>query len=288
MKTVVITGATSGIGEAVCTRLLKSGCRVIGIGRSEERCRKAEERFREAIPGGNVTFYPADLLCLDEIRAVAHRIREDLEKNSDGKLDALVSNAGCVRSWYMTTPEGYEHQFALNHLAGFLMTHELLASLRKARGRILLTSSGSHLRTRVRWKDVMFEKRYHPLLAYKQSKLCNLLFARGLNDLYGESGLHAYGVDPGLVKTDIGNKSTGGLVGFVWNHRKKHGVAPDVPARIYEQLVTADPAPGCLYHDINGVSPPSREVNSVNAGRLFALSERLLNIKFGVNESCMS
>ena len=202
--------------------------------------------------------------------------------------DALISNAGCVRSWYMTTPEGYEHQFALNHLAGFLLTHELLPNLRKANGRILLTSSGSHRMMRMRWNDVMFEKRYHPLLAYKQSKLCNMLFARGLNDLYGDAGLHAYGVDPGLVRTDIGNKNTGGLVGYVWARRKKHGVDPDVPAQIYERLVTAEPAHGCLCHDLSGVSTPSSEVNSVNAGRLFALSERLLNIKFGVNESCMS
>ena len=60
----------------------------------------------------------------------------------------------------------------------------------------------------------MMRKHYNPLLAYKQSKLCNMLFAQGLNDRYGAQGLHAYGVDPGLVNTDSGNKTTG-IVDFV-------------------------------------------------------------------------
>jgi NAD(P)-dependent dehydrogenase (short-subunit alcohol dehydrogenase family) len=288
MKTAVVTGATSGIGFAVCEKLLQSGCRVLGIGRSEDSCRAAEEKLRSAVQGGDVAFYPADLLRLTEVRAVAGRIREELERSNGGKLDALVNNAGCVRSWYMTTPEGYEHQFALNHLAGFLLTHELLENLVKGSGVILLTSSGSHKMMKINWNDIMFQRRYRPLMAYKQSKLCNMLFARAVNDRFADKGIRAYGIDPGLVRTDIGCKNTGGLVDFVWKRRKKHGVEPSVPAGIYAGFIDRDDKPYGLYYSVDGERPYSREVTRENADRLTALSEKLLNIKLGVTASCLS
>lgn len=288
MKTVVVTGATSGIGYEVCACLLKSGFGVIGLGRSAESCRSAEEKLRHSSPDGNITFFFGDMMQISEVRNLAYQIKAELERNGDGKLHALVNNAGCVRSWYMTTPEGYEHQFATNHLAGFVLTHELLPNLIEGRGRVLMTSSGSHKMMRMHWKDIMYEKHYRPLFAYKQSKLCNMLFAYGLNDRYSGLGVRAYGVDPGLVRTEIGNKNTAGLVGFVWSRRKKHGVDPSVPAEIYARLIGAEEASESIYHDIRGISRASREVNSKNSERLFELSNRLCNIKFGVIDQCTS
>ena len=287
MKTVVVTGATSGIGYAVCQALLRDSCRVLGIGRSDESCRAAEETLRAGACGGDVTFFAADLMLQGEVRAVAGRIREALESTNGGRLDALVSNAGCVRSWYMTTPEGYEHQFALNHLAGVLLTNELLDALLKGSGIILLTSSGSHKMMRVNWNDVMFQRRYRPLMAYKQSKLCNMLFARAVNDRFAGKGIRAYGIDPGLVRTDIGCKNTGGIVDYIWKRRKKHGVEPSVPARIYAGLIEQADKPYGLYYSVGGEQPYSRQVTRENADRLLALSEKLLNIEFGVTESCL-
>lgn len=288
MKTVVVTGATSGIGFAVTAALLKKGCRVIALGRCESSCRPAEENLLKLVPDAHLRFFQGDLMLLSEVRRLARLIKEELDRTSDGKLDALVNNAGCVRSWYMTTPEGYEHQFAVNHLAGFLLTHELLPNLLKARGRVLMTSSASHKMMRMQWKDIMYEKRYRPLFAYKQSKLCNMLFAYGLNQRYADRGLKAYGVDPGLVRTEIGCKNTGGLVGFVWKRRKRHGVDPEVPVAIYERIIMAEEAPGCLCHAIGGPAAVSREVNRENADRLFSLSEKLCNIRFGVYDECLS
>ena len=109
----------------------------------------------------------------------------------------------------MTTGEGYEQQFALNHLSGFLLTHELLNNLVKGGGSVLITSSGSHKMMKVNWRDIMFQKHYHPLYAYKQSKLCNMLFAYSLNDRFLSHGIRAYGIDPGLVSTDIEAKTPG-------------------------------------------------------------------------------
>lgn len=95
-----------------------------------------------------------------------------------------------------------------------------------------MTGSQSHRGARVHWNDVMLRHRYDPLTAYKQSKLCNLLFAKGLNDRYAALGIHAYVVDPGLVHTDIGDKA-GGIAGLVWRFRKTHGAAPEIPAQTY-------------------------------------------------------
>ena len=102
----------------------------------------------------------------------------------------------------------------------------LLPFLQKAGGRVLITGSNSHKGIRVHWDDVMLRRGYNPLTAYKQSKLCNLLFAKALNDRYPAYGIRAYVVDPGLVNTSIGNKKTGTLVNWFWSLHKRHGDPP--------------------------------------------------------------
>lgn len=236
MKTVVVTGATSGIGLETAAALMKNGCRVIGLGRSKISCQTAEKELRARTADGELVFFTADLLKADDIAAVAKNIADYLGLVSGGVLHGLVNNAGCVRSWYMTTPEGFEHQFALNHLAGYRLTHLLLPNLLAAGGRVLMTSSGSHRMMRIHWQDVMYEGRYRPLMAYKQSKLCNMLFAFGLNDRYAASGLRAYGIDPGLVHTEIGCKNTGGLVRMVWGCRKSRACCPQSQRRFMQGL----------------------------------------------------
>jgi NAD(P)-dependent dehydrogenase (short-subunit alcohol dehydrogenase family) len=182
----------------------------------------------------------------------------------------------------MTTIEGYEQQFALNHLAGFLLTHELMPELLKTHGLVLMTSSGSHRGIKMNWKDIMFSNGYRPLLAYKQSKLCNMLFAFGLNERYRDRGLRAYGIDPGLVHTEIGSKNTGGLVDLFWKIRKTGGADPAVHAKIYTELCTNAENKSDLYYGIQGKKGYSREVTPENADRLFELSEKLCNVKFEV------
>ena len=149
-----------------------------------------------------------------------------------------------------------------------------------------MTGSASHNRMKIRWDDLMFKTRYHPLLAYKQSKLCNMLFAKALNERYCESGIRAYVVDPGLVATDIGNKQTGSLVARIWSMRKAHGVSPKIPAVTYAMLCDQTPAPDGLYYHLCREKPYSREVNGENAQRLFAVSEKLCGIQFGRDERC--
>ncbi len=182
MKTIVITGATSGIGFAAARNLVSRGYLVVAIGQSEENCALAGKKILAENPEGRIIFFAADLMQQREVQRIAGVLADYLNEHSGGELHALISNAGCVRSWYTTTEEGYEQQFALNYLAGFLLTYELLPFLRKAKGRVILTGSESHKGTKVHWNDVMLQNRYNPLKAYKQSKLCTILFAKGFND----------------------------------------------------------------------------------------------------------
>lgn len=284
MKTIVITGATSGIGLETARILARQDFLVIGIGHSKTNCEKAEENIRSENPDAQIIFFLADLMQQQEVLRVAEDIAEYLSANCNGMLDALINNAGCVRSWYMTTDEGYEQQFALNHLAGFLLTHELLPFLKKAGGRIMMTGSKSHKGVKVHWDDVMLRRGYNPLTAYKQSKLCNMLFAKGLNDRYAASRIRAYVVDPGLVNTDIGNKKTGGLVNLIWTLRKRHGVPPTIPAKTHAFLCQQEAAPKGLYYYLCKENSYSKQVTSENADRLFTLSERLCGIYYDKEE----
>jgi len=281
MKTVVVTGATSGIGFAVCRELAASNYGIIGVGRSDENCKKAMELLRREFPDVPAAFFVSDLSRQSDVSRVGKEIREYIEGQCGGKLYGLVNNAGCVRSYYMTTEDGYEYQFAVNHLAGFLLTYCLMDCLVEGGGRVLITSSASHKRMKMRWKDIMFRHGYNPLLVYKQSKLANLLFAYGLNDRFSNLGIKAYGIDPGLVKTDIGFKSTGGIVKMVWNLRMRGGVSPDVPAKIYSFLLNQAKPPEGLYYDKSGEAVYSRQVTKENADRLWSLSEQLCGISWG-------
>jgi len=277
MKTVVITGATSGIGLAAARTFLNDSWRVIGIGSRLESCDTAlasiDARYRD-----HAIFLAGDLLQQREVCRLADELGSYLDENCGGRLDALVNNAGCVRSWYATTEEGYEQQFALNHLAGFLLSHKLMPWLQKANGQILITGSGSHKGLDINWQDIMYKKHYRPLRVYKQSKLCNLLTALELNRRFSGTGVRACVVDPGLVRTEIGHKQTGGLVSLVWTLRKRQGQAPEIPARTYLWLCSQKPAPDGLYFYNCHKRSYSRFVTNDSARRLYELSAKLCGL----------
>ncbi|MBP8639340.1 MAG: SDR family NAD(P)-dependent oxidoreductase [Oscillospiraceae bacterium] len=280
MKTVVITGATSGIGLETARKLVEKGFFVIGVGHSRANCDKAQELIMADKPSGKMVYFVADLMQLGEVMRVADEVRKYVVSSCNGEIYALINNVGGVRSWYQTTQEGYEQQFALNHLAGFLLTYRLFPYIEKALGRVIMTSSNSHKGLKMHWDDLMLKEGYNPLTAYKQSKLCNVLFAQALNDRYSRNGIHAYAVDPGLVNTNIGNKQTGGLVNLIWSVRKKHGVKPEIPAETYVYLCEQASAPKGLYYYLCCERKFSKEVTRENANRLFELSERLCGIKY--------
>jgi len=282
-KTIVITGATAGIGRAALRAMAARGAYVIGVGRSPARCQESKQAILAAAPYARIDFAVADLSSQRQVRNLADNIRDYVESSGGGKTDALVNNAGTVSSWYTATEDGYELQFAVNYLAAFLLTHELMPLLEKApSARIVTVSSSSHYGTKMRWEDVMYRQRYNILKAYKQSKLANVLFSAEVNRrLDTASRIRAYAADPGLVSTQIGLKGTSGMENWVWRRRMEGGLDPARGAETIVFLATDPSVEGSnevYWKDCQPKRPSRYAQRTQEAGRLWALSERLCGV----------
>lgn len=274
-EVVVITGASSGIGLAVVKDLLNMGYFVIGVARNEDKCDKICKEL-----GGKSTsliYFYADMSIQSNVKKAAREILLYIKKK-EMTLQAVINNVGGISSCYQETEDNVEFQLALNHLASFLFTYELLPIIKKDKSKIIFTSSESHKGMKMRWNNLFFKKHYSTLFAYKQSKLSNLLFAKGLNEKYNNIGVVAYCVDPGLVNTNIGLKNTKGIVNIFWSIRMKHGDKPEIPAKTYTYLVTSKKNLNELYFRDSVPKKYSKQVNISNSQRLWKVSEKYCNI----------
>jgi NAD(P)-dependent dehydrogenase (short-subunit alcohol dehydrogenase family) len=282
-KTYVITGATSGIGLATAELLVEAGADVIGIGRSAERCRDMEWRLRSIRPDVEVDYITADLSLQHEVRAAAEGVRCRLQMQEKTWLDGLINNAGTFSYWFTQTAEGIELQWAVNHLAPFLLTYELMPLLERApAGRVVTVSSDSHYRGHLNWNDLQLRRRYNGLSAYSNTKLANVLFTLELNRRLGSgSNLRAFAADPGLVKTDIGFKDTPALVGWVWKWRRSGGIEPHQSARGIAILATEpsiQEAADMYWKHGQPKRPSRRALEASAARRLWETSENMCGI----------
>ena len=240
-KTVVITGATSGIGLAAAKAFAAEGAMVIGMGRSQERIDQAETHIKVQTPDAKVQTILADLSSQHQIRSAAAAIKTLLNQTNQGPLDILINNAGTYASCFIPTSEGYETIFAVNHLSPFLLTHELLPNLaRSTFGKVLTVSSGSHYRTWLNIRRAVRPVIFNGLWAYKVSKLANVLFTLEFNQRYAGLPVRAFAVDPGLVSTDIGSKNTDWISKVVWTFRRHQGTSPEIPVRTLLHLSNDD------------------------------------------------
>ncbi len=231
-KNIVVTGATAGIGLYCLLALARAGAAVIGVGRSAERCRAAEAFIRSEVPDAQVEYLLADLSLQSQVRLLAQQIGMRLGQRGQTALDALVNNAGVYSQNLVRTAEGIELTLAVNHLAVFLLTLEVMPLLQAApQGRVLTVSSNSHYRARLNPARLNRPWLYVGLVAYAQSKLANVLFTTEFNRRMQDSRVRAFAVDPGLVNTDIGLKQGGALSRLVWASRSRLGDPPEKPAK---------------------------------------------------------
>ena len=214
------------------------------------------------------------------MHALRGEIQNILEAHGRPGLDGLVNNAGTFTYWLTLTPEGFETQWAVNHLAPFLLTQLLLPQLLAApAARVVTVSSDSHFAGRLDWQDLQLRRRYSGLRAYENTKLANVLFTLEFNRLMGPgAAVRAFAADPGLVKTDIGFKGTPALVRWFWQYRRAGGTPPELPARGIVFLLSAPElrtATQCYWKDSRPRQASRRALDEQAAARLWAQSERM-------------
>lgn len=209
-KTVLITGASGGIGLEAARALAAMDARVIMVARDAARGEAAVNDVRGSSGSERVDLMLADMASLKQIRGLTEQVRSRYER-----LDVLINNAGAYHASRLLTEDGYEMTFAVNHLAYFLLTELLLDLLRtSAPARIINVSSGAHFRASMNFDDVMGEKTYRGFAAYGQSKLANVMHAYELARRLEGTGVTANALHPGVVATGFGKNNPGMLGRF--------------------------------------------------------------------------
>ncbi|MEM6771439.1 MAG: SDR family NAD(P)-dependent oxidoreductase, partial [Bacteroidota bacterium] len=218
-KTVLITGATAGIGYATAQDLASRGYEVILHGRTAAKAKAAAKQLQTEQPEATLRTVHADLSQLEDIRRMAKEVLA-----STPQLHVLVNNAGVWNSHQELTEQGIEKTFAVNHLAYFLLTNLLLPVLRAAdQSRVVCVASDSHKQIKGMFFDnINLDGNYHGLRSYAQSKLANVLFCYEYERRRPDEFFPAiYAVQPGLVQTDIGLKGNTWLHRIAWKVRRQ-------------------------------------------------------------------
>ena len=200
MKTIVITGASDGIGAAAARQLVSSGDRLILVGRSEEKTRS----MADAVGAESFT---ADFARFDDVRQLADRL---LATVGDDGIDVLANNAGGIFGDRTPTVDGHEKTIQVNHLAPFLLTNLLMPSLLAGDGAAVINTSsvGHRLFGRIDVDDLDNERRFSANKAYGDAKLANILFTKSLHTKLHSDGLSSVAFHPGTVRTNFAADSS--------------------------------------------------------------------------------
>ena len=211
-KTVIITGANTGIGLETAVDLAKRNARVILACRSVERGEKAAVEVRKRSSNDNVVFRQLDLASLESVRKFASKILEE-----EPRVDILINNAGVMAlpQRYLTV-DGFEMQFGTNHLGHFLLTYLLLDRIKEApSARIVNVSSGAYRGGKIDFDNLNSEKTYSQWIAYGNSKLANIVFTRSLAKHLEGTHVTANALHPGVINTELTRNMSLPLVSMV-------------------------------------------------------------------------
>jgi NAD(P)-dependent dehydrogenase (short-subunit alcohol dehydrogenase family) len=270
-KTVVITGATSGIGEVAADRLAAKGARIVFIARDQRRGEETLKHLNAIASGRAHRAFYADLSRLSEMKRVGAEIA-----SAEPKIDVLVNNAGAAFMSRQVTEDGLEKTFALNHMSYFVLTQLLRPRIPQG-GRIVSTASTAHRGTHLDFDDLPSEKNYSGFTVYGRSKLCNILFTRELARRLQGTGVTANCLHPGFVATRFGNEN-GGFFAMAIRFAKNFALTPEQGASTIIYLASSPEVESTtgLYFDKCKPVAPSREAqNDADAKTLWGISEKI-------------
>jgi NAD(P)-dependent dehydrogenase (short-subunit alcohol dehydrogenase family) len=204
-RRIVITGASTGLGEETTRALAEHGASVTMAVRHLDRGEAAAGRIRQSMPDADLEVRQLDLASLDSIRTFANAFLDD-----HARIDVLIDNAGVMACPWATTAEGFELQFGTNHLGHFLLTVLLTPALTAAApSRVVVLSSRGHRFSPVDLDDPNFDHTdYEPWLAYGRAKTANALFAVGYDKRFADRGVRAFSLHPGGIMTELGRHLT--------------------------------------------------------------------------------
>jgi NAD(P)-dependent dehydrogenase (short-subunit alcohol dehydrogenase family) len=277
-KTCVITGATSGIGREAALQLARKGAALVLVGRNARRADAPNEWLKERVPGAAVTVRIADLSRLDELR----RLAGDLARTLD-KIDVLVNNAGAMFDRHVLTPDGFERTFALNHMGYFVLTNLLLEKVKEAApARIVSVASAAHRSTTLDFADLPGRGAAATgWLAYRRSKLANVLFTVELARRLAGSGVTANCLHPGFVASRFGDDN-GTLMRIGLGIAKRFAaITPEEGAKTITYLASAPElaaTSGRYFAECREARPDPAATDAAAARRLWEESARLAGL----------
>ena len=284
-KTVLVTGATNGLGKTIAEEIAKKGAEVIIVSRNQDKCVATVNHIQQLTGNPNIRYYAADLSVQSDVRNLVRKLTNDLQR-----LDVLINNAGAWFSKRQLSADGFELTWALNHLSYFLLTHGLLDLLKHTateygNARIINQSSLAHHEGAIHWDNLQFEDSWETdgkgsvgpgWAVYSQSKLANVLHAFTVARKLEGTGVVANAVHPSVVVTGF-SANNGLIYKLVTPIRRlfnrttpQRGVAPAVYLATVPEAATISGAYYGPLHKQETVNPIANDI--VSQDRLWQVS----------------
>jgi retinol dehydrogenase-12 len=275
-KICMVTGATSGIGEATSLELARMGASVVLVGRNPSRCEASIARIKQETGNSSVEYLVADLSSMAQVRRAAQQFQE-----KHRRLDVLVNNAGAAFLRRQVSVDGFEMTFALNHLNYFLLTLLLLDTLRASPpARIVNVASDSHRGQKLDFDDLQIQKGYSVMKAYGRSKLANVLFTYELARRINGTSVTVNALHPGRVATRIWEKG-GPLNPLISLVMRRFSIPVDQGAKTVIYLASSPEVEGLTgeyFTDCKVVRSDPASYDQATAKRLWDISLNLAGL----------
>lgn len=280
-KICLVTGSTSGIGRAAAEKLASQDATVVLVARNEQKAFTALNEIKEKTGNQRITFLIADLSIQKQVRNLAENFLRQYER-----LDILINNAGAFFLFRRVSRDGIEMNFALNHLAYFLLTHLLLdtiiqTSRHAGEARIINVASSAHLNKKLDFNDLEMKRNYHPMQAYGRSKLANLYFTFELARRLADTGVTAQALHPGWVRTGIG-ANNGWLVRALLPLIMQNAIPPEDGAKTLVYLAGSSElkeSSGEYFVKCRSVAADPIAYDRDASTRLWSISEQMVGIQ---------